>query len=294
MTAENYLPNWDIILSMKKTILLITFFSVFVLAKLPIIVSIVPEKAFVEAIGGDYVSVDVMVQPGSSPHTYEPKPTQMKKIVFAKLYLSIGVEFEKVWLKKFQDLNNKLTIVDISKGIKRRPMEEKNSNKAKTLDPHIWITPTNVKIIAKNILKALIASDSEHKKEYLKNYKKFIKQINSTNKKIKKILKHSKGSVFMVFHPSWGYFARKYGLKQLPIQIAGKSPKPRDLIALIKQARKAKVKAIFTQPETPDTMVKVLADELKVPVVRISPMAPNWSDNLLKLSRTIAGKKEDE
>jgi zinc transport system substrate-binding protein len=173
-------------------------------------------------------------------------------------------------------------------------MQEKNNNKAKTLDPHIWTTPSNIKIIAKNILKALTKLDPKHKKEYLANYIKFIKKANDTHKQIRKILKPEKGSVFMVFHPSWGYFARRYGLKQLPIQIAGKKPKPRDLILLIKQAKTQKVRAIFTKPETPDTMVKVLADELKIPVVKISPMAPNWSENLVKLARAIAGKSGEK
>ncbi len=277
---------------MKKIISAIILLTLIGVSKVPIVVSIVPEKTFVEAIGGDNVEVSVMVKPGNSPHTYEPKPRQMKQIVFAKIYMAIGVEFEKIWLPKFKDLNTHLQIIDISKGIKRIPMQEKNAHKASSLDPHVWTTPTNVKIIAKNILKTLVKYDPEHKKEYTQNYKNFVKQINNTHKKIKKLLKPLRGSVFMVFHPSWGYFARRYGLKQLPVQIAGKSPKPKDLIALIKQAREAHVKAVFTQPETPDNMVKILADELKVPVVKISPMAPDWSENLLKLARVIAGKKE--
>jgi len=279
---------------MKKIIFSIIITSLAVWAKLSIVVSIVPEKTFVEAIGGNNVDVSVMVKPGSSPHTYEPKPAEMKKIVSAEIYMPIGVEFEHIWLPRFQDLNSKLRFADISKGIKRYPMDEKNSAQAKNLDPHIWTAPSNVMIMAKNILEVLTKYDPEHKEEYEANYKKFIADINAVDKQISKILKPLKGSVFMVFHPSWGYFARQYGLKQIAAEIAGKNPKPRDLISLVRQARQAKVKAVFTQPETPDTMVKVLSDELKVPVVKISPMAPDWSENLLKFAQAIAGTKANK
>ena len=56
-------------------------------------VSVLPEKYFVERIGGDYVNVNVMVGPGDSPHTYEPKSEQMTALSQASAYFSIGVGF---------------------------------------------------------------------------------------------------------------------------------------------------------------------------------------------------------
>lgn len=93
----------------------------------------------------------------------------------------------------------------------------------------------------------------------------------------------------MVFHPSWGYFAHKYGLEQLPVEIEGKSPKPKALIQLIQKARKEKVSAIFTQPEFSDEVAKVMAKELHIEVIKVSPLAKNWSKNLIKIANAIAG-----
>ncbi len=285
---------------MKKLfVTLALFLSIVSYAKLPIIVSIVPQKTFTEAIGGDLVDVTVMVQPGSSPHTYEPKPSQMRRIAQAKLYLAIGVEFESVWLPKFHDLNPTLPIVDTGRGITRRAMQEAHHHEGNAaedkahdhLDPHIWTTPANVKIIAHNILEALVAADKEHAETYQTNYQAFLKHIDQTDAKIRSLLSEvPKGTKFMVFHPSWGYFADAYGLIQLPVQVAGKSPKPRELVALIKQARQEHVRAIFTQPEFSDRMAQVMAHELHIPVRKISPMAPDWSANLIRLASDIAGK----
>ena len=280
---------------MKKIfVTLALFLSAVSYARLPIIVSIVPQKTFAEAIGKDLVDATVMVQPGSSPHTYEPKPSQMQQIAKAKLYLAIGVEFEKVWLPKFHDLNPKLPIVDTSRGITRRIMQEHHPDpgeKATHPDPHVWTTPTNVRIIAKNILTALTQADPSHAEAYQKNYQAFLQTIDQTDAKIRSLLSEvPKGTKFMVFHPSWGYFADAYGLVQLPVQVAGKSPKPRELVALIQQAKKEHVRAIFTQPEFSDKMAQVMAHELHIPVRKISPMAPDWSTNLIRLARDITGK----
>jgi len=264
-------------------------------AKLPIIVSILPLQTFAQAIGGDNVDVTVMVQPGSSPHTYEPKPSQMKQVADAHLYLAIGVEFERVWLPKFHDLAPRLPIVDASAGITRRMMHEAHpepGEKPTHPDPHVWTTPANVKIIARNILTALTKADPAHRADYEKNYQAFLTKIDQADQKIHALISSlPKGTTFMVFHPSWGYFADTYGLTQLPVQVAGKSPKPRELIALIKQAHAQHVRAIFTQPEFSDTTAKVLARELHITVRKISPMAVDWSANLIGLARDIAGKK---
>ena len=52
----------------------------FVYAQTNIVVSILPQQTFVEKIGADKVNVVTMVTPGSNPHSYEPKPSQMVHI----------------------------------------------------------------------------------------------------------------------------------------------------------------------------------------------------------------------
>ncbi len=279
---------------MKKTLFLILFFNTFILAKMNVVVSILPEQTFVKAIGGDKVSVSVMVLPGNSPHTYEPKPLQMKNLTKSILYFSIGVEFEKVWLPKFKSLNSNMQIIDVSDGIVKLQMSSlhhhESVSKKEEKDPHIWTSPKNVKNIAKNILDALIKADTKNEVYYQKNYELFLRHIDDTDKKIKNILSTvPQKTKFMVFHPSWGYFAHKYGLEQLPVEIEGKSPKPKALIQLIQKARKEKVSAIFTQPEFSDEVAKVMAKELHIEVIKVSPLAKNWSKNLIKIANAIAG-----
>jgi zinc transport system substrate-binding protein len=145
--------------------------------RLPVFVSVLPQKYFVQQIGKDHVDVQVMVQPGASPATYEPKPRQMAALAGARLYFSIGVAFESVWLEKIMAANAAMTLVPTDTGIRKIPMathhhhgeeasieEENDHGETPTtitvfLDPHIWLSPPLVKQQAGKILEALKAAD---------------------------------------------------------------------------------------------------------------------------------------
>lgn len=90
--------------------------------KLDITVSILPQKYFVERIGGENVNVNVMVPPGADPHIYEPKPQQLRSLSVAQAYFSIGVSFEKAWIDRVKAANPKMPIIDTTQGMKLLPM----------------------------------------------------------------------------------------------------------------------------------------------------------------------------
>lgn len=276
-------------------------------AKVNVVVTIVPQETFVQKIGGDKVNITTMVKPGSDPHTYEPKPSQMVAISKADVYFPIALEFENAWLDKFKAQNRKMQVVKMTQGIDFLEMKAYNSHGHKRdhhghhhghhhdhhdhdeLDPHTWTAPHNVKIMAKNIYNTLVKLDRQNQAYYQSNYQAFVKEIIQTDKKIKEILSSiPKGSKFMVFHPSWGYFAKAYGLTQLAIEVEGKEPKPKTLKKIIKQARKEGIKAIFTQKEFSDKSAKAIARELNIQVIQETPLAKEWSANLIKKAKAIA------
>jgi zinc transport system substrate-binding protein len=95
----------------------------------------------------------------------------------------------------------------------------------------------------------------------------------------------------MVFHPAWGYFADRYNLKELAVEVNGKSPKMREIIDIIKRAKREKVKAIFTQPEFSDKSAKIIANNLNIDVIKASPLATDWANNLIDLAEAIAKRE---
>ncbi|CAA6815541.1 MAG: Zinc ABC transporter, periplasmic-binding protein ZnuA [uncultured Sulfurovum sp.] len=283
---------------MKKYSLLLFFLTSLSFAKIEVAVSLAPQKVFVEKIGAEHVNVTVIVEKGSSPHDYQPKPSQMRDISKAMVYFAMGVEFENIWLYKFQNQNKNLLFIDSTKGMQKYQVKGNyvctagHTHTQEQLDPHVWVDPINVKIIAKNIYETLVSLDEKNKATYLKNYKAYLLELDALDTEIRAILKETpKKSTFMVFHPSWGYFAKRYDLTQLPVEIDGKEPKMKALVGIIEQAKKEKVHAIFTQPEFSDKASRNIANNLKIEVIKASPLAENWAENLKMLAKAIAQKK---
>ena len=274
----------------------ITISSASAAGQIAAFVSIVPQKFFVEQIGKDLVEVEVMVEPGANPHIYEPKPAQMAAISKARIYFAIGVTFEEIWLKKLASVNPKMKIVHTEHGIQKMPMvahhhddgeeDEREHHDHGILDPHIWLSPPLVMVQARNILTALQEVDPAHYSDYEANYKAFVAMLVDLDGELRNIFAGKQGLQFMVFHPAWGYFAHAYGLKQVPIEMEGKEPKPSQLKELIEHASEHKIKVVFVQPQFSSRSAKQVAKEIGGQVAFADPLALNWVENL----REVAAK----
>jgi zinc transport system substrate-binding protein len=257
-------------------------------------VSIAPQLYFVQKIGGDLVEVSVMVAPGADPHTYEPKPRQMAELAKAVVYFAIGIDFEKAWMKKIAAANPQMRIVPTDEGIDKQAMVEhhhehpprhKLAQHRSAPDPHVWLSPPLVKVQAGRIRDALVAVDFANRTSYEKNFAAFLREIEDLDAELKSMFAGSPGARFMVFHPSWGYFAQAYGLEQVPIEIEGKDPKPAQLKELIHHAREHGIKVVFVQPQFSMKSAEMVAREIGGQVVAADPLAGDWSENLRSVSR---------
>ena len=97
---------------------------------LPVFVSIAPQAYFVQQIGRDLVNVQVLVEPGADPHTYEPKPQQMVALSKAALYFAVGIEFETARLDKLRAINPGMQVIHTDHGIMKLPMATHGGHQA--------------------------------------------------------------------------------------------------------------------------------------------------------------------
>jgi len=295
---------------MKKIVLVLSFSFMSLFANnLKVTVSIVPQKYFVEQIAEDKVQVNVMVRAGFSPATYEPQTSQMKLLSDSQVYFSIGVPFENAWLEKFEDANRKMLLVDTSKGITKLEMsehdhhedeheKEHHDEKEKDnhhdeehhedgLDPHVWLDPLLVKIQAKTIYETLVQIDKKNTDFYTKNYHAFLAKLDELDKKLETKLKDVSKSEFMVFHPSWGYFAKRYNLEQIVVEKEGKEPKPKEIVELIKEAKEHGIKVVFVSPQFSQKAAKTIASSIKGKVVNIDHLAYDYPTGLMNTAKAI-------
>lgn len=287
--------------SILKIVIFITLFLVSTQAvsakdKVLVFVSIVPQMYFVQQIGQGLVDVKVMVQPGASPATYEPKPKQLTAISKTKIYFSIGVPFENAWLKKIASANPNMKVVPTDHGIQKIPMvahyspykeehgHDEDQHHNGILDPHIWLSPPLVMMQARTMVSALQEADPANRSVYETNYKAFVLQLLDMDTEIRITLAGEHRRQFMVFHPAWGYFAHAYGLKQVPIEFEGKDPKPAQLKELIERAKKHHIKVVFVQPQFSSKSAKQVAKEIGGQVAFVDPLAENWPENLKEVT----------
>lgn len=253
-------------------------------APMQVMVSILPQKYFVERVGGDRVQVAVMVEPGASPATYEPKPDQMTALSQAQAYFSIGVPFEKAWLERIQAANPALQLVDTTAGIERRPMGANTEN----LDPHVWLSPALVKIQAQAIAATLSALDPSYATAYQSRLDAFAADIDALDAGIRTTLDGVSQRKFMVFHPAWGYFAHDYDLEQIAVEVGGQEPSAAELAALIERAEAEQISVIFAQPEFSTQAAETIAGQIGGEVILIDPLNPDWLGNMQTVADTFA------
>jgi zinc transport system substrate-binding protein len=262
-------------------------------APIEVFVSILPQKYFVERVGGKHVAVSVMVGPGQSPETYEPTPNQLSRLAKARIYFGIGVEFEEVWMKRIAAANPGMRIVDMRRGIPARELERSEGTRAPAAqqglaDPHVWTSPPLVKIMAANIRDALSQLDPAHRAAYGANHEAFAADLDRLDHDIRVLLKNVSTRNFMVFHPAWGYFADTYGLKQIPIEAGGKEPGARTLAHVIEVGKRERIKVIFVQTQFSRRAADTIAHAIDARVVAVDPLAEDYMNNLRRVARQFA------
>ncbi len=272
--------------------------------KLNLTVSILPQKYFVEKIGGELVTVNVMVEPGMSAETYEPLPQQLADFSKSSAYITIGVPFEEVWLEKIKSANSQIPIINSGEGIDKIAMaghdhhyeeedhkqnnHEKEKKETESLDPHIWLSPKLAKIQAENIYQELVKLDPKNKAIYKQNLDKFITEIEELDRQITQKFANINNRKFMIYHPAWGYFAKDYNLEQISIEFEGQEATSSALANLTKQAKADNITIIFAQPQFTTKTVEIIAREIGAEVILLDALAENWSKNLLEVADKLA------
>jgi zinc transport system substrate-binding protein len=293
-----------------------------------VFVSILPQVEFAQKICGDKIDVQVMVRPGQSPHSYAPTPKQMAGLARSTAFFAIGVPFEKALLKKIRNVNlidcckgiqyrsmksNLIELDDHNEGHHHeghnhdREHEEHHDEHEEEhnghdhdhdhdhdhghgdgMDPHVWLSPVNAKIIVRNMCEAFKKIDAENAGFFEANSIKYIKEIDNLHNSLSKTLAPFKGQYFFVFHPAFGYFADCYHLKQVAVEVEGKAPRGRELAEFISKIKKYKTKVIFVQPQFSINSAKAIASATGGAVVPLNPLAKNYIENLQTISTKVS------
>lgn len=268
--------------------------EVVVAEKIGVVVSIVPLADFVKNVGGEKVDVSVMVLPGKSPHTYKPTRSQLEAVSEAEMYVKVGsgVAFEITYMDDIISFNKDMLVVDTSKGVMLREMEEEHHHHEDKhhhgMDPHIWNSPVNAKTMVENIYEGLIQVDPGNADFYTQNRNDYLKELDILDGYIHYKLDGFTNRIFMEHHPAFGYFAAEYNLTQLAIEHEGKEPTPKVIQDLIDKAKEHDLQYVFVAPQFAPGYGETIASEIKGQTAPMNPLPDNYIANMGRIVDLLA------
>jgi zinc transport system substrate-binding protein len=271
--------------------------------KLRVFVPVLPYEFLFERIGGDWIEVSAIVQEGDDCHNYSPSPRQITEISKANLIFSGGLSFESNFFVSVGDGITSPKEIDLLEGLEllEGTCGECESAKAKggeatdhthdhedLKDAHVWLSPKILLQQAARVATILKQhTPAEASKEIDANLAALKRDLSTLDAELLEELAPAKGSAFYVYHGAFAYFAADYGLEQKAIEIAGRSPSPKQVTAIAKQAKEEGVKVIFVQPQFDQSAAESLADTINGKVQTLDPLEKDIIANLRVIADTI-------
>lgn len=264
--------------------------------KLRVVTTFAPLYSMTVNVAGEAATVDNIVPIGASEHTYEAKPSDVKKIARADLITKNGVGLERFLEGLIKSAaRDDVKVIDTSRSIKILGQEkhrvldpETKEEDEDSGDPHLWLSPKNAMRQVRNIRDALIDADPGNAEIYRSNASNYIERLEELDSEIKNKLAGAPRKRYMVFHNAYQYFEKEYGLNNEAAieEFPGKEPSARYLRNLIDLIKKDRVGVIFTEPQFSPKVVDLLKQEHGVYVGVLDPIGSEISkDGYEKMMR---------
>jgi zinc transport system substrate-binding protein len=249
---------------------------------LKVVASIYPVFDLARQVGGSEVQAYLLLPGGASPHTFEPTPKEVKAFSQARIFFRIGAGLE-FWAERLVKSagNPNLLVVTLAEGIPLIQSREGHGHEhgqgreaLKAGNPHLWLDPVLVRGMIPRLVNAFSSADPKNQVQYRKRGQALDQDLQVLDGEIRETVARFKIKAFVGFHPSWTYFARRYGLKETGyIQASpGRDPTPRELKRLIMEVKSLGQKALFAEPQLSPRAVQVLAEETKTKVLVLDPL----------------------
>jgi zinc transport system substrate-binding protein len=248
--------------------------------RIVIVTSVTPHAGLVERIGGDRVEAIPLIPPGASCETHEATIGQLTAVGRARIYVRVGhpaLPFEQDWLDTILEQNPGLLVVDLS-----------DSAAEIEGDPHLWLSPREVRKQVRQIAGVLERVDPEGRAAFAERANALLREIAAVDAELEDVVRHARRRSFLVFHPAWGYLARDYGLEQIAIEQGGKEPGAGSIDRLIATARARGIRTVFIDRQSDPRYAALIAEALGAKTVVLDPLARDFVGNMRDVARRLA------
>lgn len=258
-----------------------------------LVVSVEPQRAILEDIVGDRFEVVTVLTPGSNPETFEPTMATRRMIDRARAFFTTGhLPFEDALA---ESIPAEVVVYDTSKGIEPvygthgHDHDHDGHHHGDGADPHVWTSVRNARIIAGNMLDAVVDIDPDNAGYYRERYTALDNRLDSLDRVLTARFDSLTGTrAFAVWHPSLSYFARDYGLEQVSVGFENKEMPARQLARVLDEARHHDVRVFFFQKEYDSRQAETLNKEMGTRLVIINPLDYDWEKEIERVAEELA------
>ncbi len=261
------------------------------------VATIAPLADLVRRVAGPEWIVRTVIPPGTSPHVFEPEPSDLRKLLGARAVFVAGAGYDDWMRKVLSACASRAPVHDAAKALGIGPgrgwtegagheasAEEREAHGDHAHDghahgilgedPHWWLSPELAGRSLHGIAEAFAAVDPIQAEAYRSRAREAAADLAALDQEIAARLAPVRGSRFVSAHRAWAYFADRYGLVEAASiePVPGREPSPRELKALVSEGRRGGLGRLFTEPQFPPAAARVVADEAGLELTLVDPI----------------------
>lgn len=283
------------------------------LAKPVIATSITPVSMIVAAIAGDKAEIQQIVSSTASPHDFAMRPSDLKKIINADTVVWVGESLERFLEKPLENAGKEESSIEwlaldgmaLHNFAKEHHHDEDEAEESHDdhdheshddhdheehgdhdehegheghhhdgVDPHVWLSPDNARVLAKAVTARLVSLDSTNAGYYKDNLASFEKGLSAKDAEIRNALNKVNKVPYIVFHDGYSYFEQHYGLSHAGEITVSPERKPgaKKVAEIRHEIQENKVQCVFSEPQFSPAIVKTLLEGSDVKTAPLDPL----------------------
>lgn len=257
--------------------------------RLKVIATIFPLYDFARHVGGDKVTVTMLLPPASDAHHYELKPNDIVRVSKTDIFLFTSFEMEQ-WAYKIINAaaeKTNMLAVEAGQGASLLPLsashehdedhqparQENEMEHAARFDPHIWLDFANAQKMVDNIMTAFINKDPKNSETYKKNAQSYKLKLMELDNQYRAQLTNCKTrTILHAGHWAFAYLAYRYNLKYISAynMSADAEPSPQQIMTLIEQVKRQKLKYIYYEDLAAPRLARTIAGETGAGLLKLN------------------------
>jgi zinc/manganese transport system substrate-binding protein len=232
------------------------------IADLRVATSLTDLASVAQYVGGSHVKAQSLCRGYEDPHFVPAKPSLMKAIQHADVFVSTGLELDGGWLPLVLpgSRNPKIQpgtkgFVDASQGVDvlEKPVGTVSRAEGDVHplgNPHYYLDPKALEVVATHLAEVFSRLDPTNAADYRENARKFNERMDASLKKWQEQMEPYKGTGIVPYHKNFIYFIDRFGLKEFGDvePKPGIPPTPRHIAELAEAMKRSGVKVVVYEP----------------------------------------------